>query len=140
MAIPPPRTLLITQSLTSINLSELNPSDRTCAICHEAFQENTPQAGDALLAAHPSPEQPVKLQCGHVFGEACITSWLTEHENCPLCRAVIVRGPSRIIGETHQNIDRRVRELDRAIREAARRIREYDQVRRALGLSIEEAH
>ncbi|KAL8793063.1 MAG: hypothetical protein Q9195_004375 [Heterodermia aff. obscurata] len=86
---PPPRTQQIAQCLTSINLSELQPSDRTCAICHEAFHDQPPQAGEAL-AANP-PEQHVKLlQCRHVFGKDCITCWLTEHDDCPMCRAAII--------------------------------------------------
>ena len=29
---------------------------------------------------------PVQLSCPHKFHHSCLASWLTEHDNCPLCR------------------------------------------------------
>eukprot|EP00804_Cyclotella_cryptica_P013595 CCRYP_012938-RA/>CCRYP_012938-RA protein AED:0.45 eAED:0.45 QI:0/-1/0/1/-1/0/1/0/45 len=31
-----------------------------------------------------------KLECFHVFHEGCLVSWLHWHDDCPLCRRVIV--------------------------------------------------
>ncbi|CDO94276.1 unnamed protein product [Kluyveromyces dobzhanskii CBS 2104] len=30
------------------------------------------------------------LPCGHVFGRECLYKWTTEHNNCPICRALIL--------------------------------------------------
>lgn len=31
-------------------------------------------------------DDPVQLSCPHKFHHSCLASWLTEHDNCPLCR------------------------------------------------------
>ena len=33
---------------------------------------------------------PVRLRCGHIFGRACITEWLTLGNSCPICRAKVL--------------------------------------------------
>lgn len=33
-----------------------------------------------------SPHTPVRLECGHVFGEICIRRWLKDANTCPNCR------------------------------------------------------
>lgn len=45
-----------------------------CCVCLEAFEVD-----DALN----------KLSCGHLFHVRCITSWLTGHNFCPLCKQVV---------------------------------------------------
>jgi hypothetical protein len=39
-------------------------------------------------------EQPVQLDCQHVFGNICLDFWLTQKKRCPLCRAVVDIGGS----------------------------------------------
>lgn len=34
---------------------------------------------------------PVKLSCGHVFCEECISTWLDKEHTCPMCRAVVAK-------------------------------------------------
>ncbi|KAK8442814.1 Ubiquitin-protein ligase [Candidozyma auris] len=29
---------------------------------------------------------PVKLPCGHIFGQSCLAHWLNDNRSCPLCR------------------------------------------------------
>lgn len=31
-------------------------------------------------------KQPRKLLCNHVFCDGCISTWLSKHKNCPVCR------------------------------------------------------
>lgn len=37
------------------------------------------------------PESPVKLECGHIFGEICLRKWISEGNppTCPMCRNVL---------------------------------------------------
>ncbi len=44
-----------------------------CPICLESEESNI-----------------VRLRCGHVFHQACIEGWLTNHETCPNCRADVI--------------------------------------------------
>lgn len=32
--------------------------------------------------------KPIKLQCTHLFCEACIAEWFERERTCPMCRAV----------------------------------------------------
>lgn len=34
-----------------------------------------------------TPEVPVRLSCGHIFGKTCIIRWLVPNLTCPLCRS-----------------------------------------------------
>ncbi|KAF9680535.1 hypothetical protein SADUNF_Sadunf06G0131500 [Salix dunnii] len=49
----------------------LAPVDAVCAVCMEGFQSGK------------------KVPCGHVYHEACISSWLSYCHSCPLCRCDI---------------------------------------------------
>lgn len=32
---------------------------------------------------------PVKLHCGHIFCDDCVSEWLERERTCPMCRAAI---------------------------------------------------
>jgi len=49
-------------------------SPASCLICCERIRERAP-----LL----------RMPCGHVFHEACVSRWLDEHRTCPTCRKEI---------------------------------------------------
>merc|ERR1719510_1216599 len=47
------------------------PKTLMCAVCQEDIR----------------PGEPVKeLRCGHVFHNACLKPWLSQHCTCPVCR------------------------------------------------------
>lgn len=46
--------------------------DDICVICQEEYNETELLVG--------------KLDCGHVFHEGCIESWLLKKNECPICR------------------------------------------------------
>ncbi|CAK7337495.1 unnamed protein product [Dovyalis caffra] len=48
--------------------------DVVCAVCMEGFRSGI--GGK-------------KVPCGHVYHEACISSWLSHCNSCPLCRCEI---------------------------------------------------
>lgn len=55
-----------------------------CSICLEQYPH--PKACSIAVKAM-NLERPVKLPCGHVFGDKCLKRWLGGgHDDCPLCR------------------------------------------------------
>ncbi|KAI9644528.1 hypothetical protein NHQ30_006549 [Ciborinia camelliae] len=52
-----------------------------CCICEEKYAvATTPSEPDHRAS---------QLDCGHVFGGACVATWLKENDTCPLCRAKV---------------------------------------------------
>lgn len=63
-----------------------------CSICHEDYA--TDITSKSTNECQISPEQPVILPCKHIFGQACISHWLSADSDeprntCPLCRTVL---------------------------------------------------
>ncbi|KAF2805446.1 uncharacterized protein BDZ99DRAFT_524418 [Mytilinidion resinicola] len=48
--------------------------DDACAICNTTYFTNN---------ADGNREIPVRLTCGHVYGEACISKWIASNKSCP---------------------------------------------------------
>ena len=71
--------------------SSLENMDVNCVICLEHFRE-----GEELLV----------MNCGHVFHEYCILTWLEEENACPVCRNYVSESDLEFIVETisHSNI------------------------------------
>ncbi len=76
----PSEQTLYTQNnmLTPVKAEPLGPKERSCCICLQAF--------GSAFSNQVGSEAPVKLPCGHIFGEVCISSWTLTHNSCPLCR------------------------------------------------------
>ncbi|KZM21024.1 uncharacterized protein EKO05_0011132 [Ascochyta rabiei] len=69
--------------LRPVSENALDPQERSCCICYQPFR--------STLLTHGGPEVPVRLLCGHVFGESCILSWTLDNSSCPLCRRDVFR-------------------------------------------------
>ncbi|KAL5624901.1 hypothetical protein BROUX41_004961 [Berkeleyomyces rouxiae] len=66
------------QSLDSVSLESLGPSEQMCTICYSDYAEDR---------AEGDPERPLRIpKCGHVFGDSCLTQWLSSSNICPYCR------------------------------------------------------
>lgn len=52
---------------------------RECTICLEHFKANE------------TVSIPDSADCNHVFHQACITQWLENHDECPLCRVNLLQ-------------------------------------------------
>jgi len=49
-------------------------NDSTCIICLDGFED-----GNSII----------KLDCRHPYHSGCIKKWFTEHNTCPICKAII---------------------------------------------------
>ncbi|XP_047319628.1 E3 ubiquitin-protein ligase SIRP1-like [Impatiens glandulifera] len=54
------------------------PPGHSCTVCMERFEVGS-TAKELLV-------------CGHVYHEGCITTWLSLHDSCPLCRSKVISG------------------------------------------------
>ncbi|KAL8792344.1 MAG: hypothetical protein Q9195_005047 [Heterodermia aff. obscurata] len=76
------------QSLRSVPLTELDEDRRECAICLNAYSEDSLDRDGCETAK--------QLKCGHVFGSKCLLKLLApkllggvKYDTCPVCRASI---------------------------------------------------
>lgn len=54
--------------LKAVKLDDIEPDNQQCDICRESF-------GSAV--DDQRPEKPVSLPCGHIFGDHCLSGWMT---------------------------------------------------------------
>mmetsp|Transcript_6261 Transcript_6261/g.8852 ORF Transcript_6261/g.8852 Transcript_6261/m.8852 type:complete len:207 (+) Transcript_6261:210-830(+) len=62
------------------SVRSLTNSEPECSICLDQYK-----TGDTLCWAKSN-------QCNHIFHEECISEWLKDHEDCPLCRTPLLTG------------------------------------------------
>jgi len=78
-----------------VDVKDLGHDDLACPICLMEY-ENDKRDSKERKCCEPSYDvmkdnrQPIELTCGHVFGTTCIEKWLSENDNCPMCRAIIL--------------------------------------------------
>lgn len=75
-------------ALPSVVIENLDKDDKICGICRVEYSFSSPDSGDQ---GNP-PEKPIRLACGHVFGQVCLKQWLSpapqggNSNSCPTCR------------------------------------------------------
>ena len=79
-----------------VNIEDLadDQHDRTCKICEKPYEKGPEYTTSEPWTRLPIPaeEDPVRLACGHIFGESCIQLWTfpkpfgSDCNSCPLCR------------------------------------------------------
>lgn len=78
-----PDVVYYLNALTICRLGNIDSDNRTCPICREDFTND----GYTLPAdSENRPEVPLRMTCGHIFGNRCITAWLARNNGCPYCR------------------------------------------------------
>lgn len=91
------------KTLEKVNVTSLKQDARECDICKTDFSHSTdptPASHAAQELAKQSvndeeqPESPVRLACGHVYGQRCLKTWISGKgtgnlPTCPMCRAVL---------------------------------------------------
>lgn len=96
----PDEVVQFLHSLRRIDICNLTEDNKDCEICFQCFgkwrwgNEHPVNAG-ALepfkVLEDMMPEDPVRLPCGHYFGELCLHAWIKETSKgpptCPKCRA-----------------------------------------------------
>lgn len=79
------------------------PEPPMCPICYEDFPRATHPALVTSNATTPTPENSEKIictpvvriaACDHVFGKACLSTWLKTNWTCPMCRKELKSPPS----------------------------------------------
>jgi len=71
---PPPASQESINKLQEVKFCPEEAETKCCPVCQEDYN-----AGETL----------VKLPCGHEYHRDCVTSWLTKHNSCPMCRKQI---------------------------------------------------
>lgn len=54
-----------------------------------ASPEEVAEAGNQCAICQEPMSKPIRLQCGHIFCEACIAEWFERERTCPMCRAAV---------------------------------------------------
>lgn len=91
-------------SLSRTDTSSLAEDDKLCEICFLCFGEwrwedrytvNAGDSGPFKVLVDMMPENPVRLSCGHIFGELCLRTWMMRIPKgplkCPKCRTKFSR-------------------------------------------------
>ncbi|TNV78280.1 hypothetical protein FGO68_gene5678 [Halteria grandinella] len=63
------------------NLPEVNITDSHCKVSEES--KEYPRCS---ICCEDLTDKATQLPCGHLFNSECITQWLGEHNQCPVCR------------------------------------------------------
>ncbi|ORY03647.1 hypothetical protein BCR34DRAFT_605140 [Clohesyomyces aquaticus] len=83
------------QSFIEWGLTAVQPTslgEPHCGICYYTYNSSRCSWED------PSPEIPVKLACGHIFGVRCISRWTAANSTCPFCRYELFRSSLQPFG------------------------------------------
>jgi hypothetical protein len=90
--LPKLTELFCSNWLTSIpdlpNLRILNDEIVTTKIDIDAILFHDESELDCIICY--SSENVYKTKCNHTFHKSCLHTWLTNHRECPYCRAIIV--------------------------------------------------
>lgn len=78
-----------------VDVKDLEHDNMACPICLMEYENVRSDNKERKRCGPPydvmrDNRQPIELTCGHIFGTTCIEKWLSENDNCPMCRAIIV--------------------------------------------------
>jgi E3 ubiquitin-protein ligase RNF115/126 len=64
-------------------LSEFDISDKDCKCAEGSSVKEYPRCS---ICCEDLKDRACKLPCGHLFNKDCISEWLGQHNQCPVCR------------------------------------------------------
>ncbi|KAF2642658.1 hypothetical protein P280DRAFT_506028 [Massarina eburnea CBS 473.64] len=99
-------------------IKEHEPTEAAdCSICHDPLITSE---SHKRLESEAHAHAAVKIQeCGHVFGQACLTAWLNSANTCPMCRAALfaeTAETAEIRGEDYVRLIMDVRRIQEQLR------------------------
>jgi hypothetical protein len=83
------RELVRSQAIVGIVCTlDSNEEDQRCTICLDSFAtiSSSNASKDGASATHLA----VRTTCNHLFGFSCFSSWMKDHERCPVCRQKLI--------------------------------------------------
>lgn len=72
------------------------PAEEKCPICMEAYEAKPVYTHGGDLSDELS-HRAVQTPCGHIYGENCLTTWLTDQPSCPTCRRALYAKQPRTV-------------------------------------------
>ena len=64
-------------------LPEIDISDKDCKCTEGSSVKEYPRCS---ICCEDLMEKACRLPCGHLFNKDCISEWLRQHNQCPVCR------------------------------------------------------
>ena len=65
------------------NLPEIEITDKECKGGADSPNKEYPRCS---ICCEDLTEKATKMPCGHLFNQGCISEWLKQHNQCPVCR------------------------------------------------------
>ncbi len=65
------------------DLPEIEITDKDCKHCDDSNNKEYPRCS---ICCEDLTEKATKMPCGHLFNQGCISEWLKQHNQCPVCR------------------------------------------------------
>lgn len=78
-------------SQTAATTSAAREEPETAASATDSTSASASDPGPKYLCQlnEEYPHVPLRIPCGHVFGQSCLAEWLRENTSCPLCRVSV---------------------------------------------------
>jgi hypothetical protein len=92
-----------------VDVKDQEHDDMACPIClmeyeNEKSGKQERKRGMPLYDSMEDNRQPIELTCGHIFGTTCIEKWLSDNDNCPMCRATLIGKDRKLKPITQQRL------------------------------------
>jgi hypothetical protein len=92
-----------------VDVKDLEHDEKACAICLMEYENEKANNKERkrcipLYDVMEDNRQPIELMCGHIFGATCIEKWLSDNDNCPICRATLIGRDRKLKPITQQMV------------------------------------
>ena len=77
---------IITLSMREAGIQGVPPAPEEAISKLEEVEVNKDEEWQCSICMDKINGKGLKLPCGHVFDRECVTTWLKQHDSCPVCR------------------------------------------------------